>query len=230
MRISKSAVVSLLSNKIDHPQLGETAVIPSDSCLEALRDISDQTFDLIFICPPFDPYERIGPFRLESRDYIARWSECVFEASRLIAKSGGMFIFGLPQWLPFLGIAAGKSLSFRNWIALRIWDGPAEGSPLVPSQAGLLFYVRHQKLSTANRVRLPHPKCRACGKLLSDWGGHKDKCNPAGVTMSDVWLQITGEATIIPNLPDAALFRALTLAARPGDSVLLVGDVMEAAE
>lgn len=230
MRISKSDVVSARHDKIDHLQIGEISVVPPDQYPEALKQFPSESFDLVFVCPPFDPSERVGPFKLESRDYADRWSECVSEASRLVTRHGGMFIYGLPKWLPFFGIAAGKSLSFRNWIALRIWDDRVEGSPLVPSQAGLLFYVRHPRLSTANRVRLPHPECRACGRLLSDWGGHKDKCNPAGVTMSDVWLQVPPETTIIPNLPDAALIRALTLSTKPGDSVLFVGDIMEAAE
>lgn len=227
---SKSDVVSLLSNQIEHLQLGEIAVVAPDSCPQALKQFPADSFDLVFCCPHFDPSDRIGPFRLESREQVDRWSECVTEASRLISKSGGMFIYGLPAWLPFLGIAAGESLSFRNWIAVRVWDDPVERSPLVPSQAGLLFYVKDQKRSTINRVRLPHPTCTACDNLLSDWGGHKDKCNPAGVTMSDVWLQIPSEATIIPNLPDGALIRALTLATQPGDSVLLLSDIIEAEE
>lgn len=226
-------MASALSDRIEHLQLGKIATISSDECPGALGRFDAGSIDLVFVCPPFDSSERVGPFKLDggpSRTYIDRWCECVSEASRLVAPTGGMFIYGLPKWLPFLGIAAGKSLSFRNWIALRIWNDPVENSPLVPSQSGLLFYVKHPRRSTANRVRLPHPKCRACDNLLSDWGGHKDKCNPAGVTMSDVWLQIPQATTIIPNLPDAALIRALTLATRPGDSVLFVSASTEAAE
>ena len=228
MKISKSDVVSLHSSKIAHLQLGRISVIPTDSCLEALRELPDRTFDLIAVCPPFDPSERIGPFKLESRDYVDHWSERVTEASRLITDQGGMMIYGLPKWLPFFGIAAGKALSFRNWIAIRVWNGPVAGSSMVPTQAGLLIYERDSRRSMINRVRIPHPRCRACEDLLSDWGGHKDKCNPAGVTMSDVWLQIPDETTIVPNLPNAALVRALTLCTRPGNSVLLVSDLVEA--
>ena len=226
-------MVSVHSNEIEHLQLGDLTVVSPGTYTQALTELPAQSFDLVFACPPFDPSDRVGPFRLDddqSHGYIDHWAECVSAASRLVSPTGSMLIYGLPKWLPFFGIAAGKLLSFKNWIAIKVWDEPVEGSPLVPSQAGLLFYVRDPKRSTINRVRIPHPECTACENLLSDWGGHKDKCNPAGVTMPDVWLQIPRDATIIPNLPDGALVRALTLATRPGDSVLFVSDIIEAEE
>lgn len=204
-------------------------IIPSSACPDALRELPSQSFDLMFVCPPFDPEERNAPFKLgendiRSHNYIARWSECISEGARLLKPTGSLLIYGLPRWLPFLGVEAGKSLAFKYWIAVEVWDERVPRNPLLPAQAGLLLYVKDEKRFTMNRVRELHRMCRACGDYLADWGGKKHMRNPAGAAVSDIWVlrrDVPPEARLVRNLPDAVLYRALELCSTPGHSVLL---------
>jgi site-specific DNA-methyltransferase (adenine-specific) len=53
-----------------------------------------------------------------------------------------------------------------------------------------LYFVKGSKPAIFHPDRLPVPCCRRCGGELRDYGGYKDKMNPKGVSMSDVWTDI----------------------------------------
>jgi site-specific DNA-methyltransferase (adenine-specific) len=50
--------------------------------------------------------------------------------------------------------------------------------------------VKGKKPAIFHPDRLPVPCCRHCGGELRDYGGYKDKMNPKGVNLSDVWSDI----------------------------------------
>jgi len=45
----------------------------------------------------------------------------------------------------------------------------------------MLYYITQGNPKTFNRLRIPIPTCRHCGKDIKDYGGHRDKLNPAGL-------------------------------------------------
>jgi len=53
---------------------------------------------------------------------------------------------------------------------------------------GLLYYTKG-KPATFNTVRVPIQTCRHCGGEVRDYGGHRNKLNPAGLNLIDVFDQ-----------------------------------------
>jgi site-specific DNA-methyltransferase (adenine-specific) len=81
-------------------------------------------------------------------------------------------------------------LTFRHWISVDIkYSLPIRGR-LYPSHYSLLYYCKGEKPDTFKPDRLPMGICPRCHGDLKDYGGYKDKMNPKGVNISDVWLDI----------------------------------------
>jgi site-specific DNA-methyltransferase (adenine-specific) len=69
--------------------------------------------------------------------------------------------------------------------------------------------------------------CPHCARELKDYGGYKDKMNPVGINLSDVWKDIPPvrhpkfkRRSDANELSIKLLDRVITMASRPGDLVL----------
>lgn len=116
-----------------------------------------------------------------------------------ILKDGGfLFIYGIPKYLTFYGNILNRfrdksgQLILKNWIALDILDQPRRNT-LKSTHIGLIFSIKTKspknysyKLNV-KQVRIPYKKCNNCGKYIKDWGGKKERMNPLGARLSDVW-------------------------------------------
>jgi site-specific DNA-methyltransferase (adenine-specific) len=90
-----------------------------------------------------------------------------------------------------------------------------------------MLYFSKGDPETFNRVRLPVPTCRHCGKDLKDYGGHRRYLNPAGLNLTDFWEDTSpnrhrrtksrpGINELKPMIPS----RAIEISTKPGDVVL----------
>lgn len=147
--------------------------------------------DCVFADPPFNlgkDYGR-GAFEdaLATRDYL-KWSFAwIDECIRLLAPGGALFVYILPQWGYRLAARADdRGLSFRHWIALSMKGTFPRGRKLYPAHYALLYFTKGEP-RTFNRVRLPVPACRHCGKDIKDYGGHRKHLNPLGLSLTDFW-------------------------------------------
>lgn len=60
------------------------------------------------------------------------------------------------------------------------------GKKLSPAHYGLLYYTKGEP-ATFNKVYIPIPTCRHCGKEIRDYGGHRNKLNAQGLNLMDVF-------------------------------------------
>jgi len=56
-----------------------------------------------------------------------------------------------------------------------------------PRGRNALLYFTSGNPTTFNRVRLPVPSCRHCGKDVKGYGGHRKFLNPLGLNLTDFW-------------------------------------------
>lgn len=197
-------------------------------CLDLLATMGDNSVDLSFADPPFNLNKDYGKKvndALADEHYVAWCEAWVKELVRVTAPGGAVFIYNLPKWnveiARFLGDAG---MMFRHWIAVDIKFGlPIQGR-LYPSHYSLLYYTKG-KPKTFTRPRIPIAVCRHCGGDIKDYGGHRNKLNPEGINVSDVWTDIPpvrhkstknrGANQLSPKM----LERVLTIASEPGDLV-----------
>lgn len=199
-------------------------------CMEHLSQLADESVDLVFADPPFNlgkTYASGIDDAIPHNHYLEwsrRWiNECV----RVLKPGGSFFLYNLPKWNVALGSHLNERLTFRHLIAIEMtYTLPISGR-LYPSHYSLLYYCKGGRPTTFTPDRLAMPTCPHCFAELKDYGGYKDKMNPAGINLSDVWKDIPpvrhrkfkrrAEAN---ELSIKLLDRIITMASRPGDTVL----------
>lgn len=160
-------------------------------CRDLLANIRDETVHTVFADPPFNLGKDYGngarhDMRQES-DYL-RWSfEWIDESIRVLKPGGALFVYILPQWgFHFAHHLDSQGMEFRHWIALSMKGTFPRGRKLYPAHYALLYFTKGDP-ATFNRVRLPVPQCRHCGKDVKDYGGHRKYLNPLGLNLTDFW-------------------------------------------
>lgn len=200
-----------------------------DDCMTVLPTLEAESVDLVFADPPFNlgkDYGKKVNDQLQEHEYL-EWCEAwIAECVRVLRPGGSFFIYNLPRWNVELGhMLNAQGMMFRHWIAVDIKMSLPIPGKLYPSHYSLLYYSKG-KPKAFSRPRLPIAVCRHCGGDIKDYGGHKNKLNPEGINLSDVWTDIPpvrhrstknrGANELSPKL----LRRVMEIASRPGDLVL----------
>jgi site-specific DNA-methyltransferase (adenine-specific) len=160
-------------------------------CFNLFASLKDETLDCIFADPPFNLGKNYGngfvTDDLDRNDYLEWCFSWIDEFVRLIKPGGTIFIYTLPRWGYHLSLHLEKSgMTFRHWIALSMKGTFPRGKKLYPAHYALLYFTKGVP-KTFNRVRLPIPKCRHCGRDIKDYGGHRKYLNPLGINLTDFW-------------------------------------------
>jgi site-specific DNA-methyltransferase (adenine-specific) len=162
-------------------------------CLPLMRALPDGSVDLFFADPPFNlgkDYGSAAPDNHAEDRYLDWTYEWLAEGVRLLKPGGSMFLYNLPRWAIPIGEFLRTRLTFRHWISVEIKFGLPIAGRLYPSHYALLYFVKGKRPNTFDPPRLAMPTCRHCGGELPDYGGYKDKMNPKGLNLSDVWSDI----------------------------------------
>lgn len=162
-------------------------------CLSVAKKIDDDSIDLIFADPPFN-LNKLYPSKindsLKTEKYLHWCQKWLCECIRILKPGGSFFLWNLPRWNSMLSDYLNGKLTFRHWISTDIKYSLPIQSRLYPSHYSLLYYVKGEKPNTFNPDRLPTQTCPKCHADLKDYGGYKDKMNPKGVNLTDIWLDI----------------------------------------
>ncbi|MFN3762963.1 MAG: DNA methyltransferase, partial [Anaerolineae bacterium] len=123
-------------------------------------------------------------------DEAGRWIPSLDAAVRALREGGLLFVQGIPETLPDIGVYLDRRLRFKYWIAVE--SVPRLGGRLPSVHAAVLMFAKGETFRIS-RVRFPHRYCRACGKPLRDWGGKSHLMHPEGTAISDVWKDLPPE-------------------------------------
>lgn len=159
-------------------------------CIPFLQSLPSDTADVVFADPPFNLGKDYGSGisdGLRAEEYL-NWSwQWITEAIRIVKPGGSLLIFNLPQWLIEYGsFLNSHGMQFRHWIACRMPKAFPRGKKLSPAHYGLLYYTKGEP-TTFNKIYVPIPVCRHCGGEIRDYGGHRNKLNPQGLNLMDIF-------------------------------------------
>jgi len=168
-------------------------VLFSADCLEVLPLIKDESIDTVFADPPFNLGKKYGRNTNDNRsdeEYIDWCNKWIEECVRTLKPGGAFFLYNLPKWNIYLGnVLFEKGMQFRHWIAVSISACLPIPGRLYPSHYSLLYYTKG-KQNKFHKIRTPIDKCRHCDKEIKDYGGYRNKINPHGINLKDVWTDI----------------------------------------
>lgn len=207
----------------------ERGVLYHDDCLMILPQIPDESVNCVFADPPFNLGKTYGAAvddRLADGEYLDWCYRWLDELVRVLAPGGSLFVYNLPKWNIHLAPHLSRSLTFRNWIAVDMKFSLPIAGRLYPAHYSLLYFVKGRRPKTFAPSRVPLATCRHCGGELRDYGGYKDRMNPLGVNLSDVWSDIAPvrhsryKTRAANELSLKLMDRVLDIASVPGDLVL----------
>lgn len=198
-------------------------------CLELLPSVESGTVDLFFADPPFNLKKDYGKGindALAESEYLEWCGKWINEGVRTLKPGAAFYSFNLPRWNVELGHKLNQEgMTFRHWIAIDIkYSLPIPGR-LYPSHYSLLYYTKG-KPRYFNRPRVPIPTCRHCGGDIKDYGGHRNKLNPEGLNLTDIWTDIppvrhqSTKRRGANELSIKLMRRILEISSQPGDLVL----------
>lgn len=199
-------------------------------CLPWMKSMEPGSVDLVFADPPFNLGKDYGKGindKLKDEDYLNWTYEWLDAAVNLLSPGGAIWVYNIPKWNLMIGAyLMGKSeLMFRHQVAVSMKMGLPIPGKLSPAHYSLLYFTKG-KPRTFTRPRTPIELCRHCGGEIHDYGGHRNKMNPAGVNLTDVWTDLSpvrhrkDKRRAANALPEKMLERVLTISSDTGDTVL----------
>lgn len=198
-------------------------------CMSVLPELPAESVDLAFADPPFNlnkSYSSKMDDNLAEDDYLKWCQGWLVEMIRVLKPGGSLFLYNLPKWNLPLGAFLMQHLTFRHWITVDIKFSLPIPKRLYPSNYSLLYFVKGKTPAIFHPDRLPIECCRHCGGEQRDYGGYKDKMNPLGVNLTDVWTDIPPVRHSKYKTRDAnelslkLMDRVVSMASDPGSVVL----------
>jgi site-specific DNA-methyltransferase (adenine-specific) len=203
-------------------------VLYDTDCLQVLANMKSGVIDTVFADPPFNigkDYKNGFNDRVAKAEYLTWCRTWIEECCRIIKPGGAFFLYATPELAVQFAPIMGERLDFRHWIALTMKGTFPRGQKLYPAHYALLYYTRGAP-RVFNKLRLPIETCRHCGKEVRDYGGHRDKMNPAGVNLMDFWTDTSPNRhkkfKVRPGVNELKLVipeRAILISTEPGDLV-----------
>ncbi|HET6383637.1 MAG TPA: site-specific DNA-methyltransferase [Armatimonadota bacterium] len=166
-------------------------VLFEGDCLRLFSHVRSDSVDCIFADPPFNLAKDYGDGSskddLEKHEYLDWCFKWIDESVRVLKPGGAMFIYILPRWgYHFASRLEEQGMEFRHWIALSMKGSYPRGNKLYPAHYALLYFTKGRP-RVYNKIRVPIPSCRHCGRDIKDYGGHRKYLNPLGLNLTDFW-------------------------------------------
>jgi site-specific DNA-methyltransferase (adenine-specific) len=161
--------------------------------VDLLKEVPSASVDLAFADPPFNlnkQYSSKIDDNLLAHAYLDWCKQWLLEMVRSLKPGGSLFLYNLPKWNLPLGAFLMEHLTFRHWVTVDMKYSLPIPKRLYPSNYSLLYFIKGPSPAIFHPDRLPIECCRHCGGEQRDYGGYKDKMNPLGVNLTDVWTDI----------------------------------------
>lgn len=198
--------------------------------LALMEQMDRKSIDLFFADPPFNLNKEYGKkvndnlSETEYTDWMHTWLDL---AVPLLSDGGAMWVYNLPKWNLLAGahLMNNPDLTFRHQVAISMKSSFPIKNKLYPAHYSLLYFIKGKRPRVFNNIRTPYERCRHCGGLIKDYGGHFKKMNPAGVNLTDIWTDLSPvrhrstKYRKANALPEQMLERILSISSNEGDTI-----------
>lgn len=198
--------------------------------VDLMATLEPGSLDVVFADPPFNLNKEYGAHindALDPGDYLQWCYTWVDQCIDLLADGGALWLYNLPSWNIPIGahIMNDPRMTFRHQVAVSMKSSFPIANKLYPAHYSLLYFVKGKRPKTFTKLRTPFETCRHCGGEIKDYGGHRNKMNPDGVNLTDVWTDLSPvrhrstKYRQANALPEKMLERVLQISSNEGDTV-----------
>src|SRR5262249_13542502 len=145
---------NLIEENLDTSTL-EFACIGS-SQLQKLNDLENASFDIAVVFTDIDDLHHKLPFKFDTaihQPFIDKYNNILDKISPLVTKTANLYIYGLPQWLPYFSVHLTQhQWQFKYWIGLETYHPAFENYPIIDTHEGILLYVKDKNKFSLRKV------------------------------------------------------------------------------
>ncbi len=205
--------------------------------IEWLKSLGSESADLIFADPPYN-INKADWDKFESQEKYVRWSiQWIREASRILTKTGTLYICGFTEILADLKHPSMKYFKGCRWLIWHYKNKANLGKDWGRSHESILHLRKDRKFTfNIDDVRIPygkhtlkypsHPQAVTSqygnnGKRKDVWTPHPKGAKPKDVIEIPTTCNGMGEKTPHPTQKPEELLRKLILASSDEEDVVL---------
>lgn len=237
LELYKSCLCPQLLKKFSPMCVRENGVLFTADSLQWLKEICDESVDLIFADPPYN-IKKADWDKFESQEEYIKWSlKWIEEASRILKPSGSLYICGFSEILADLKHPAMRYFSNCRWLIWHYRNKANLGNDWGRSHESILHLRKNNTFKlNIDDIRVPygahtlkypsHPQAESSqysnGKLSSRiWTPNPLGGKPKDVIEIPTTCNGMGEKTKHPTQKPEELLRKLILASsNPSDIIL----------
>jgi len=140
-------------------------------CSEKLKNLEDDSVDLIVTDPPFNIGKKYGKYNdnLPKEKYIEWCKSWLKECIRVLKEGGALYLFNYPENNAYLVPFLDEHMSFKRWMT---WHYPTNTglSPtnFTRSQHSILFYIKGDKPRIFNKKDVAVPYKNPTDKRIKE--------------------------------------------------------------
>lgn len=206
--------------------------------LEWLKSLDSETIDLVFADPPYN-INKADWDNFESHDHYVAWSrDWLEQASRVLKKTGTLYVCGFSEILADVKVAAMPFFKGCRWIIWHYKNKANLGSDWGRSHESIVHFRKTKDFTfNIDEIRIPygahtlkypsHPQAETSnfgkngnGKMRENWVPNPKGAKPKDVMDIPTTCNGMGEKTPHPTQKPEELLRKLLLASsNPGDVI-----------
>lgn len=139
--------------------------------LEKMKDIEDESIDLIVTDPPYNLNKDYGKSKdnLEFNDYLEFSRSWLKEAKRVLKKDGTIYIFMGMRYISYIYEILEQELGmhFNSWITWHYTQGIGKTKGFSPRHDDILMFTKNEKKYTFNLddIRIPQKFYRSVNNM-----------------------------------------------------------------
>lgn len=178
----------IFSNLPQDYQGDEKSLVIHDDSLSILKNIKDNSIDLIFVDPPYNIGKEFEKKLIEKEKYIEWCKEWIDECMRVLKKSGTFYLMGATQFIPYLD----TYLDSKYFVRARIvWHYDSSGVQAKKYFGSLyepiLMVVKDKSKYTFNSEEVMIEAKTGKQRELIDYRGKIPKRYSTKKVMGNVW-------------------------------------------
>ena len=134
--------LSLPKKACKENEANENCKLILGDCLEKLKEIPDNSIDLVLTDPPYCNVFNVDWDRFNKNEFLDFMEKVVIESKRILKENGSIYIFGMLPIVKNISLIMDKYFIYQNWITWAKCRGRNTTNKFGSNREEILFYTK----------------------------------------------------------------------------------------